>query len=131
MHERTLLPRVFARYFARAVAVLALLALALGAPVAAQFEAGDLFGSITNESGKPLSKVKVTLSCDGQRYVGVTDKRGQVRFNALAPGNYEMRAEHADFEPVVYETVEILVGRPTMVHLRMAQDSEQVRVVTS
>jgi hypothetical protein len=131
MHQRTLLPRVFARPFAGAFAILALLALAPVDPAAAQFDAGDLFGSITDESGEPLSKVKVTLSCDGQRFVGVTDKRGQVRFGALAPGNYEMRAEHADFEPVVYETVEILVGRPTMVHLRMAQDSEQVRVVTS
>jgi carboxypeptidase family protein len=131
MHDHRQLPRVFARSIALAFAVLALLALALGHPATAQFEAGDLFGSITDEAGEPLPKVKVTLTCDGSRYVGETDERGQVRFGSLAPGNYAMRAEHADFEPVVYKTVEILVGRPTTVHLRMAQDSEHVRVITS
>lgn len=109
----------------------ALLLLAFGATLSAQFEGGDLYGTIIDESGAPLPDVKVTLTCRGSRYVGVTDGEGRVRFAALAPGNYAMRAEHVDFDPVVYDTVEILVGRPTTMHMRMAQDADRTQVATS
>jgi protocatechuate 3,4-dioxygenase beta subunit len=110
---------------------LLLAAAALGGPLSAQFQAGDLYGTITDESGAPLADVKVTLVCPGARYEGTSDEDGQVRFGDLSPGNYQFRAVHEDFDPVVYDTVEILVGRTTTVQLRMAQEAERTRVVTS
>lgn len=115
----------------KVLVAMVLLAAALGGSLSAQFQGGDLYGTIIDESGAPLAKVKVTLTCDGQRYVGLTDGRGRVKFDALAPGNYSLKAEYADFDPVVYDTIEILVGRPTTVHMRMAEDAERSRTVTS
>jgi protocatechuate 3,4-dioxygenase beta subunit len=104
---------------------------ALGRPLAAQLEAGDLYGTVIDGSGAPLPQAKITLTSSGQRVVAVSDAKGRVHLGALTPGNYTMRAEHEDFDPLVYESVEILVGRTTTVHVRMAQDGEQGRVVTS
>jgi protocatechuate 3,4-dioxygenase beta subunit len=117
--------------FLRIATAIFLFLLACAGAAQAQFEGGDLYGTIIDESGAPLPDVKVTLTCRGSRHVGVTDEKGRVRFASLAPGNYAMRAEHVDFDPVVYDTVEILVGRPTTMHMRMAQDADRTRVVTS
>ena len=64
--------------------VLLISAAALGGPLAAQFQAGDLYGTITDEAGAPLPDVKVTLICPGVRYEGRSDEKGLVRFGELA-----------------------------------------------
>ena len=116
----------------RAVSLALLLAVAtLGRPLAAQFTAGDLYGTITDESGAPLPDVKVTLTCSAGSYEWKSDEQGRVRFDSLSPGNYQFRAVHEDFDPVVYDTVEILVGRTTTVQLRMSQEAGRTRVVAT
>ena len=123
---------MLSRKLFRVVSLVLLISVAaLGGPLAAQFQAGDLYGTITDEAGAPLPDVKVTLICPGVRYEGRSDEKGLVRFGELSPGNYQFRAEHEDFDPVVYDTVEILVGRTTTVQLRMAQEAARTRVVTS
>jgi len=115
----------------RALLITLLLVCAAGQRIEAQFQAGNLYGTVTDGDGHPLAGATITLTCDGAHHALVTGDEGEIQFSALSPGNYELRAEHKDFQTVVYPTVEILVGRTTAIHLRMARGSGEARVITS
>ncbi len=58
---------------------------------------GNLFGTVTDDSGAPLPGVKVTVSGLGAPREQFTDGGGNWRFLALDPGAYTVAAELEGF----------------------------------
>lgn len=73
----------------------AVLALLLAAPALAQ--PGSLDGAVTDDKGKALPGVSVTLTGLGAPIVGVTNDEGQFSFFGLEPGYYQLQAERDGF----------------------------------
>jgi len=90
-----------------------LLIATLANPLAAQVQAGNLHGTITDENGSALPGVSVTLIGQGAPQAQQTGENGAFRFLGLAPGVYELKAELDGFQPVDYQSVTISVGRNT------------------
>ena len=109
------------------------LSLALLGSVAAfaQTESGNLYGRVTDDQGERLPGVTVTLSGPGSTQVQVTDAAGEFRFLSLAPGNYSIEASLEGFGTVIYEAVNIRIGRNTTVELQLNPAIEETITVTT
>src|SRR5688500_17206470 len=87
----------------RSMAAMAILAVALllGSEAAlAQQQAGNVFGTVTDDQDSRLPGVTVTLSGAGAPIIQVTDERGQFRFPGLGPGRYQVSAQLEGFSAV-------------------------------
>ncbi len=75
-------------------------------------ETGAIRGIVTDDQGAPLPGVNVTLS--GGNLMGVhtsvTDTRGEFRFPALPPGEYQVKAELSGFTAVEYKDVRLVAA---------------------
>lgn len=125
MHERPRSPW-------RSIAVLALLFVFLTAlPASAQFQAGNIYGVVTDTSGSALPGVTVTLSGIGAERTFVTEADGQFRFLNLDPGTYRLRAELAGFGSVSRTNVDVNVGRNTTADLQLQPAVSETLTVTA
>src|SRR5437867_4097766 len=87
---------------ARAARIVATLVITLlTAPGAlAQVHTGNLFGRVVDVQQKRVPGVTVTLSGIGAPQLFATDREGNFRFLALAPGRYELKTELEGFNTV-------------------------------
>ena len=116
----------------RSALALAAVVLLLGAGAAfAQADTGNLYGTVTDNQGQVLPGVTVTLSGIGAPQVQVSDAQGQFRFLNLSPGNYRIESALEGFSTVVYETVNIRVGRNTTIELTLSPAVEETITVTT
>ncbi len=92
---------------------------------------GNLYGTVTDESGAPLPGVKVTVSGIGAPREQFTDANGNWRFLALDPGAYTVAAELEGMGGLQYPDVIVAVGRNTSVPLVLAAALEETITVTS
>jgi hypothetical protein len=99
---------------------LALLALLLALPAAAQIQSGNLYGTVKGPDGASLPGVTVTLTGGGAPQVQVTDEQGRFRFLGLSPGTYGVRAELQGFSPVESSDITINIGRNTSIELQLS-----------
>ena len=99
--------------------VLALVALG-GAPVFAQAQTGNVYGTAIDENGARLTGVTVTLSGAGAPQVQTTDVQGQFRFVGVYPGTYRLEATLEHFNQVVHEKVVVNVNRNTTLELTLS-----------
>jgi hypothetical protein len=101
---------------------------------AAQIATATLAGVIRDETGGALPGVTVTVRsvATGAVRAATTDASGRYRVTALDPGEYEVRAELANFRSAVRTGVILTVGGTTDVEIGMSVGAitEQVTVVT-
>ena len=96
-------------------------------------ETGAITGQVIDEQGTALPGVQVTLISPklmGTRVV-TTDAKGEYRFPALPPGEYQIKAELPGFGTVVREKIRVTTTATLAVDitLKPAKISEQVTVV--
>jgi hypothetical protein len=96
----------------------------------AQFQTGNVYGSVVDKDDAALPGVTVTLSGVGAPKVFITDASGNFRFLNLDPGRYTVRAELAGFG-VADRTVDVNVGRSAQLDVRLAPALEQTITVTA
>ena len=92
---------------------------------------GNLYGTVTDESGAALPGVKVTLSGIGATREQFTDAGGAFRFPALDPGSYDVAAELDGFGGLEFPDVSVRLGRNTDLPLVLTAALEETITVTS
>jgi hypothetical protein len=115
-------PRLFA------VLVLALLVPAMAL---AQFQTGNVFGTVLDNQGQPLPGVTITLSGIGAPQTFVTGPDGKFRFLSLAAGHYSLRADLSGFGTVTRSAVDVNIGRNTDITITLAPALEETITVTA
>ncbi len=92
---------------------------------------GNLYGTVTDESGAALPGVTVTVTGIGATREQFTDAGGAFRFLALDPGSYDVAAELDGFGGLEYPDVSIRLGRNTDLPLTLTAALEETITVTS
>jgi hypothetical protein len=116
--------------------VLALIAtLLVATPAWAQFETGNVVGTIKDSTGAVVPGAKVTLT---NTQTGVTnekssDANGSYEFFTVRPGTYVITAEKDGFSIALVDNVQVTVGARQRVDLNMAvgQLTEKIEVSAS
>jgi hypothetical protein len=100
----------------------------------AQIATGTLMGVVRDETGAALPGALLTAksAATGATRSATSDAGGRYRIPTLDPGEYELRAELANFKAVVRTGVVVTVGGTTEADIRMSLGplAEQVTVVT-
>src|SRR5688500_14382917 len=96
----------------------------------AQFQTGNVFGTIVDNQDQPLPGVTVTLSGGGAPQVFITDSEGRFRFPSLAPGRYTVNAELAGFGQATRDVV-VNIGRNTDLSVTLAPTVSETITVTA
>ena len=100
----------------------------------AQIATGTLLGVVRDETGAALPGVALTVrsAATGVTRSAVSDSEGRYRASALDPGEYDVRAELANFKTAVRTRVVLTVGGTTEADIKMSLGpiAEQVTVVT-
>ncbi|MEM1204352.1 MAG: TonB-dependent receptor [Acidobacteriota bacterium] len=116
----------------RRVAVLTVsFALLVTAGAYAQTQSGNLYGRVTDDNGERLPGVTTTLSGPGATQIQVTDANGEFRYLGLDPGNWQIESALEGFGTVVYEAINIRVGRNTTIEIQMNPAIEETITVTT
>src|SRR6478672_10836216 len=110
---------------------LVLLVILAAAPLAAQLQTGNLYGTVSDQSGSALPGVTVTLSGQGAPQVQVSNAQGQFRFLTLSPGTYDLKSELEGFSTIDYPNIVINVGRNTTIEVKLSPAVEDVITVTA
>jgi hypothetical protein len=110
--------------------LLALILLLPGA-LRAQLQTGDLYGTVVDESGKPLPGATVTLSGIGAPQTRSTDANGGFRFVGLYPGQYQLEAQLAGFSDVEQTGIGIRIGAKVVLSVTMSSAvTETINIVS-
>lgn len=107
------------------------LALVVTGAAFAQESVGNVYGRVTDDKSEKLPGVTVTLTGPGAEKLQVTDQGGEFRFLGLDPGNYKIEAALEGFGTVVYEAVNVRIGRNTTIELAMNPAIEETITVTT
>lgn len=92
---------------------------------------GVIHGDVRDESGAVLPGVTVTvIDQRGVPRTAVTDEHGRFRFVGLEPGEYDIRAELAGFQPFV-RRLTVASGSPSQVTVTLKVSSLQETVTVS
>jgi outer membrane receptor protein involved in Fe transport len=114
------------------VAMIALCAIALGSPAAAQQTTGNIQGRVIDAQKAAVPGVTVTAksATTGFTRTEVTDAEGVYRLNALPVGSYDLRAELSGFSPYDFKGVIVNLGQSTDINidLKVAGVAESVSV---
>ena len=107
----------------------------VAAPAWAQFETGNVVGTIKDSTGAVVPGAKVTLT---NTQTGVTSERtsdanGNYEFFTVRPGTYVITGEKSGFSIALVDNVIVTVGARQRVDLNMAvgQLTEKVEVSAS
>lgn len=114
---------MFRRLCSRWVCLLAFLAST--APLHAQAPTATVFGTVLDPAGKPVADVTVSLrhATLGVERSQRTDRQGEFRFPALAPGDYNLRAEAALFAPLEFTVSRLSLGESRELHLQLSLEA--------
>ena len=94
-----------------------------------QTAGGNVFGTVTDDSGSPVPGVTVTLSGNGAPQMFVTGANGGYRFLNQAPGRYEIRTEMSGFSPVL-RYVDVSIGANAEINFTIKPSVSEEIVVT-
>jgi len=104
-------------------------------PAWAQFETGNVVGTIKDSTGAvvPLAKVTLTSTQTGVSVEKISDANGIYEFITVRPGTYVVTAEKAGFSIALVDNVIMTVGARQRVDLTMTvgQLTEKVEVSAS
>lgn len=126
MNRRFSPPWRFIRLMACAV-----LTLLVAGSAFAQFQTGNVFGTVVDNQTQPLPGVTVTLTGVGAPQTFVTDSAGNFRFLSLSPGRYSLKAELQGFGTVTRSNVDVNIGRNTNIDISLTPALEQTITVTA
>ncbi|MFN7942538.1 MAG: TonB-dependent receptor [Thermoanaerobaculia bacterium] len=115
----------------RSLLLAALAATAVTAPIRAQAQTGNVYGTVVDDKGQPLPGVTCTLTGATAPQVQISDAQGQVRFPGLSPATYKLEATLEGFSSVVFETVVVNVNRNTSLAVTMQPAIEETITVTA
>ena len=110
---------------------IALLLTLVAAPVMAQLQTGNLYGTVTDNEGTALPGVTVTLTGNQAPQVQITNANGEFRFLSLAPGRYQLKAELDGFSTVEYPNLTVAVGRNSTVEVELSPAITETITVTT
>ena len=98
-----------------------LLVLFAAASAAAQGTTSRLVGQVTDATGAVLPGVTVTITNEatGVSYTAVTGEAGTYSFEALATGNYTLKAELGGFKTYTGTGIRVEIGQPTRADARL------------
>src|SRR5688500_6414396 len=102
----------------------------LAIPAAAQYQTGNVYGTVTDNSGTALPGVTVTLSGFGAPRTFVTDAQGNFRFLNLDPGSYQLEADLSGFGRLTRSNILVDVGRNTTADLQIRPTVAETLTVT-
>ena len=108
---------------------LAVMALAIATPSAAQVSTGRIDASIADSTGAVLPGVTVEIT-GPQNQSAVTDPLGEAHFLNLAPGTYTLSAKLSGFSDYLNKSVAVGTGAsvPLKISLSVAGVATQVQV---
>jgi hypothetical protein len=118
----------------RATALMALLALVLGAGTAlAQVQTGEITGRVTDDSGAILPGVTVTLTSPVliQPQTAASSENGTFRFPQIPIGTYTVKFELPGFKTVVREGIAVSIGFTATVNQQLGISTVQEMVTVS
>lgn len=95
----------------------------------AQSYKGSVQANFSLEDGASLPGVAVTLSADTFTRTFASDENGQVRFVGLTPGNYELRAIFAGFQPILRPNIQVDTGANVKFNFVMTPGLEETMVI--
>jgi len=107
--------------FLRGLAIL-MMATGIATMVSAQAtvgSVGNIYGTVTDETGGVLPGVAVTLSGVGARQTATTGSQGEFRFLRLSPGSYQVKTELSGFAVVERNNVQVSIGTNTEITIPM------------
>ncbi len=108
-----------------------ILLLLVGGLAWGQQTTGNLYGTVTDESGAALPGVTITVTGIGATREQFTDASGNFRILALDPGVYDVAAELEGFGGLEYPDVSVRLGRNTDLPLVLTAALEETITVTS
>lgn len=113
----------------RAAAVL--LGLLLVAPLAAQLQTGNIYGTVQSSAEERLPGAQVTLTGQGAPRTQTANERGEFRFLGLPPGDYAVQVSMDSFGTIEQTGITVSVGHNTTLSIDMPEASvEDVITVT-
>jgi hypothetical protein len=113
------------------ILVAATLALYLSAPAAAQTNTGNVYGSLFDEQGMPISGGTVTLMGAAASRTVKADLNGFFRFLRISPGKYSVTVAMPGFATVTRENVVVEVGQNTQLDVQMRPATVQENVTVT
>ena len=104
------------------VALIAVCAIAIGVPAAAQQTTGNIQGRVLDAQKAAVPGVTVTAknAATGFSRTEVTDTEGVYRLTALPVGNYDVRAELSGFAPYQRKEVVVNIGSTVDINIDMS-----------
>src|SRR6266851_831683 len=84
--------------------------LAVALPIHAQLATGNIYGTVTDESGAALPGAAVTVKGPGGTFTTIAGSDGRFRVLNLAPGAYQLTAALAGFATVTRDHVVVATG---------------------
>jgi hypothetical protein len=115
----------------RGVLLALTLALCLGAPLAAQTNTGNVYGTVADEQGMSIPGGSATLVGPSAPYTTSVDARGLFRFLKVPPGKYTVTVTMPGFTTVKRENVIVSVGQNTQLDIQLKLSSVQEAVTVS
>ena len=97
----------------------------------AQFQSGNIYGTIKAKDGSLLPGVTVTLTGVGAPQTFVTGSEGNFRFLNLSPGDYALAAELSGFGQASRKNIRVSVGQNAEVALTLAPAMTESITVTA
>ncbi len=103
--------------------------------IAQRGDSGSIVGYVFDQTGAPLSGVKVTVASPtqiGGRKTAYTSSEGAFRFPVLDPGVFQVKVESPRLQTVVQDKVQVGINAPVELNLVMEVAStkvEEVKVV--
>src|SRR5215813_10672908 len=109
------------RRFPMSLASALLIAVALASALRAQVDQGAINGTITDASGAavPGAKIEVVSPATGNHRETITGATGIYHLPALPIGNYKITVSKAGFKSVEFPNVELSVGQPRTIDVRL------------
>jgi hypothetical protein len=127
-HEKPLLEGTFDA----SLLSLCLCALPLGGRLQAQFEYGEILGTVRDSSGGVVPRAKITLRSSDTNVESVllTNEQGNYSFPDLRAGNYVVSVAAEGFRPIQSSALVLRVGDRLRIDLALetGQITEQVTV---
>ena len=103
----------------------ALVLLCFATQYVAASSSGHFNGLIQDQSGRPLSNILIVLlrtpSAQALPILGRSDGSGEIRFNNIAPGNYEVLVKSAKYLNLRKNVIEVAPGKTTVASLVLQQ----------
>src|SRR6476659_6100829 len=118
----------------RLIAALAALALVVSvSPVRAQSQTGEIFGTVTDESGAVLPGVQVTITSPVllQPQTATTSETGSFQFPRLDVATYTVKFELPGFKTIVKQDIQVTVGFSANLTTQMGVSTVQETVTVT